>query len=347
MLRYTILALLVSTLSGCRLFNPAGAMLSDAREERTSEPEKALGTYRKLVAEYPESEEARLASTEGPTVALVVAEGLLPTKPLESVEVSKVAYTGWAGPPDPQEEAKYLDTLSSTLIARTKEGAFFDVARVYKTIGDGQSQGQLPDSYLTASKAVLDAQGDKRLAAAYLWLGAEGKDDATRAEQATTLLKMEPAFQPIIQDWLTEHLFAATADSCLTPLANLGSITDLETLDTLGANCGTLMLYAPQAKEAAEVERLLAGPLEDRRAAIKASPAYRVEQALAACVQFQSWVSGVRLNPPRSQEGMERVQAEMERRQPAMARHLQFLVDQVQRTEDYNLARRVSAACGR
>lgn len=330
---------LVSALPGC---NPAGSLLSDAREQRAENPAQALETYRKLVSEHPESDEAQLASIEAPNVALSIAEGMVDTSPADSLQAAGAAYQGWASSPGAQEEATYLDALSGALSTRASQGAYFEVAAVFQSM----DEDVFPESYVESSRKVLQTQDDKRLHAAYFWLGTEGASEKARAEQAVALLEMEPMFQGLIQDWLTDHLFSGGSDLCLTPLSQVDTISDLTDLEGLATTCESFLIYAPDAKEALSVRASLDGALKEREASIKASPAYRVEAALAACREFQSWVSSIRRNPPRSQAAMERVQNEMERRTPAIERHVQYLAGRVQNTGDYALARRVAAACG-
>lgn len=331
----------VLAIFGC---NPAGDLLIQARAQRDANtPDAALATYRDLLAKHPEAPEASLAAGEAPSLALTMAAASLPAAPAEALVHASAVFTDWHSPPDSATEAAFLAALSKSLAAKVDGGDVLGPAAILRQM----EASPFPPSFNAAAEGLVAAQGDdKRLSSAVLWLGAQDSDESTRAEQAISLISDAPNFQPVIQDWLNAHLFAGAADVCLTPLADLATIDDMDVLDKIPTTCGVLVSLAPGASDVAEVQRLLAGPLEDRRRAVRSSPAYRIQQALAGCVEFQSWVSVQKANPPRTEAQMERVQKEMERRTPAMQRNLEYLVDRVQSTQDHELARQVSEACG-
>jgi len=328
-------------LFGC---NPAGDLLTQARAQRdASTPDAALATYRELIAKHPEAPEASLAAVEAPSLALKMAATSLPAAPEDALVHARAVFTEWQSPPDPTTEAAFLASLGTSLSSKIGTGDVLGPAALLRQM----EESPFPAAFHATAEGLVSAQGDdKRLSSAVLWIGAEGSDESTRAEQAISLISEAPNFQPVIQDWLNAHLFAGAADVCLTPLANLATIDDMDVLDKIPITCGVLVSLAPGASNVAEVQRLLAGPLEDRRKAVRSSPAYRIQQALAGCVDFQSWVSEQKANPPRTEAQMDRVQREMERRTPAMQRNLEYLVDRVQSTQDRELGRQVSEACG-
>lgn len=326
---------------GC---NPAGDLLAQARAQRDANtPDAALVTYRELIAKHPEAPEASVGAVEAPSLALKLAATSLPAAPDKALMQARAVYTDWHSPPDAATEGAFLDVLDKSLLAMIASGDVLGPAAVLRQM----EETPFPASFRVAANGLLSEQGeDKRLSSAVIWLGTQDSDQSTRAQQAISLISEVPNFQPVIQDWLNTHLFAGTADVCLTPLASLATIDDMEFLDKISTICGVLVSLAPGASDVVEVQRLLAGPLEDRRKAIRSSPAYRVQQALAGCIEFQSWVSVQKANPPQTEAQMEHFRNEMERRMPAMQRNLEYLVHRVQSTQDQALARQVSEACG-
>jgi hypothetical protein len=320
--------------------NPAGDALSKARSQSVgTDTRSALVTYRSVIANYPESPEAAFAASEGASLALKLASAELTGAPDHAVSLARAIYAEWPNPPAYDVETDFLEALTPALSARVAHGSLLEVASVLRAMGEEP----LPPSFEMAAAGLL--RDDKKLSAAVAWVTTEGKDEATRATQALALLELTPEFQAVIQGWLNIHLFAGAAGRCVKPLSAVGEISKMEELDELQRNCEWMLKLAPLSADAADVQKQLAGAVEGRRRAIQRSPAYRVEQALAGCVEFQTWLSGVKRNPPRTEAGMEKLEGEMERRTPAMQRSLDYLMERVQSTEDWDLARRVREAC--
>lgn len=324
--------------------NPASDLLNKARAEAAGgPPAQALQTYRGLVTQYPDAPEVTVGAEEAASLVLAVARVNLASDPKRALDGAKPAYSEWPKPPSAAAERDYLGALTAALNVLTRQ---LDYERAAEMLDEMRSP-PFPASFRAVADGVVASEppGDGRLSAMIRWRSSTAMNDADRAQLALTLIEEAAGFQGVVQPWLDAHLFAGTTDSCLSPLRSLASTTSLEALDGLEALCGKLERLAPGAAEAAEVEKLISEAIPKRRTAIKASPAYRDEEALRVCVEFQNWNTAIHRSPPRTEAALERVRTEMERRLPAMRRALEYLTARVQYSQDWNFGRRVADAC--
>jgi hypothetical protein len=197
----TFLSSLLPVLFGCSVLNPAGALLADARELRPTDPHKALELYEKLISDYPDSDEAKIARVEGPTAQLEGALRLLPDDPDGSVSAALHAFSDWTAPPAEAAQVAY--------VARVEEFVAGQAARGHPLAAGAMlcrlRNEDFPAAFEERVQEMAGRLGDCRSSAAAHWLASEGMDDASRLTVAGMVITWCPGFQTVIQDWLAQH----------------------------------------------------------------------------------------------------------------------------------------------
>ena len=343
-MRLDFLLWLVISGLGSQACNPAGDLLEKARDGQFSlSADETVRAYRELIDAFPDAPESVVGAEEAATFALRSAHAELAVNPIRGLQLAKAAYTEWPRPPSVAGEREFLEGTRAELGNLTRQLKFDFASEVIERM----RTPAFPHSFRVATQEFLDDEGPQvgRLKAMIRWRASREMTAVDRAQVALSLIEENEGFQIDIQLWLDANLFTAAAELCLTPARNLPSVDDIETLATLETVCGKLRRFAPGAKETAEVENVMSVGIPARRKAIRASPAYRIEEALRVCIEFQDWNKSVHRNPPRTEAALERVHIEFERRKPAFGRAIEYLSGRVQATQDERLAQRFSAAC--
>ena len=212
-------------------------------------------------------------------------------------------------------------------------------------------------SHLVEADIATMTNSSVELSAVVRWLVSEDASKAKRADLGVELVETHQFLSDEIRPWLGEHIADAYRSRCDDRLEDLDAVDNLDALTVIETDCNTIITYSSDTDSTAKLKASL-GVIEDRRTAIKRSPAYRTEAALAACREFRTWADGIqRKGRSLQRQGKydeyrrltDRAYDEVQRKERALAPHLEYLRQRMSSLSSYearaNLARRTQDAC--
>ena len=179
-----------------------------------------------------------------------------------------------------------------------------------------------------------------------------------RAVLALSFVADAPYMSDAVKPWLAENLPTVMKEECTDKIAALDHVDDLEVLDAIVAACEVLSTNSPESDAGKAARAAINAGIPARREKIKASPAYKTEQALATCREYKSWVLDMRSTMRRlARQGNEdaflkykdRSEDEIERRSKVLMPAIDYLKGRVDALPDrgskINLMERMNQDC--
>ncbi len=294
--------------------NPAGDRLTEAQTlQEAGDLPGAAAAYEAVAMEWPESEEAKLASLHAPLVHRELLQQRVDEEDwITAADHAAHLQSGpWSGTLNPD-----IDRLRSS-------SEPFDT-----TMGWHASADQAPGDRVILALSLVSSEE-------HAWL------------------------HPSASSWLADNVGEALAPLCSGRLASLDEVDDLEALQDIATACGVIVQHAPESEAATASQAAIDGPIAQREEAIKASPAYRTEAALAACRAWNAWLASERAairslarrgKIEAAENRAYRFQDQVESRgQTELFPHLEYLRNRLNRLESQqariSLVRRISRDC--